>query len=54
MLKGVDQPHGVFVGTWYRRNDIEDILIQLRIAGSISHDKMMEIINEYNSRQKNP
>lgn len=53
-LKGTFAPHGRFIGTWYRRNDIEDIIVQLQIAGSITPVKAQEIINEYNSRQKNP
>ena len=37
-LKGYNQPHGKFVGTWYERDDIYVILNLLKIAGSIDQE----------------
>ena len=34
MLRGLKDPHGVFVGSWIDRHDIEDIILNLRIATS--------------------
>ena len=42
-LKGYDQPHGKFVGTWYERDDIYVILSLLKIAGSIN-DELYEAL----------
>lgn len=32
ILKGVSNPRGVFIGSWRQREDILEILIQLRVA----------------------
>jgi len=42
-LKGYNQPHGKFVGTWYERDDIYVILNLLKIAGSIN-DELYEAL----------
>ena len=42
-LKGYNQPHGKFVGTWYERDDIYVILSLLKIAGSIN-DELYEAL----------
>lgn len=34
MLRGLKDPHGIFIGTWIDRHDIEDIILNLRIATS--------------------
>ena len=44
-LRGHQEPHGVLIGTWYKRNDIESILTQLLISGSILPWKHQELIN---------
>lgn len=44
-LKGHREPHGLFIGTWYQRNDIEYILTQLQIAGSIPSWKAQDLMN---------
>lgn len=31
-LIGIENPRGIFVGRWYQRKDIKDILIQLQIS----------------------
>lgn len=37
-LRGIREPWGYIVGTWYQRNDIADIDRQVRIAGSTLDD----------------
>ena len=32
-LKGVRNPEGRFIGTWWKRNDINEIMFQLLISG---------------------
>ena len=49
MLRGYHQPRGKFIGTWYDRVDLEDILMQLRLAGSIDQEKVMEIRDRRNT-----
>ena len=44
-LKGHREPHGLFIGTWYTRNDIESILAQLLISGSILAGKHHDLMN---------
>lgn len=31
-LKGIREPKGIFIGTWYRRPDISEIFSQLMVA----------------------
>lgn len=48
-LKGIHQPHGLLIGTWYLREDIERILYQLQIADSISgiqHTTLRKLVME--------
>ena len=33
-LKGIREPRGIFIGTWYKRPDIQEIFDQLRVAGA--------------------
>ena len=42
---GVDQPHGVFIGTWRERKDMEDIFQSLLISHRVS-DKSHRVINQ--------
>ena len=34
ILKGIHEPKGVFIGTWCKHPDIENILTQLKISGA--------------------
>jgi hypothetical protein len=43
VLRGIRNPKGVFIGTWYKREDIGDILMQLRLAG-VEYEKINEIM----------
>jgi hypothetical protein len=38
-LRGIREPKGKFIGTWYRREDINKIIYQLSVAGSLSQEK---------------
>jgi len=51
-LKGYRQPRGVFIGTWYLRQDAADIIYQLRVVGSISLDKMNELLEHMTSQRR--
>ncbi len=42
-LKGIREPRGKFIGTWYRREDMLVILYQLSVAGSLSKEKREEL-----------
>lgn len=42
-LKGQRKPHGRFIGTWYKRTDIDQILLQLLMTG-LDHDKYDQIL----------
>jgi hypothetical protein len=40
-LKGISNPTGRFIGTWYKRSNIEEILFQLQIAGKLLDTNIM-------------
>ncbi len=42
-LRGVRNPHGVFIGSWKHRDDIIQILDQLIISTSDNTDKLYQI-----------
>lgn len=46
-LRGVSNPKGIFIGTWYERKDIQDLIIQLRVAGVESYkiDRIQEVLD---------
>ena len=44
-LRGWNEPHGVFIGTWKERKDMEEIFQMLLICHSIS-DKSHRVINQ--------
>lgn len=48
-LRGVSEPHGVFIGTWYERSDIREILTILSQCsmGSLGVIKAIEVYGEY-------
>lgn len=41
-LKGISNPSGRFIGTWYKRSNIEEILFQLQIAGKLLDTNIMK------------
>ena len=44
-LRGTRKPAGRFIGTWYEREDIYAICLQLLVAESIDHNKMYRILD---------
>ena len=53
-LRGLSEPHGVFVGTWYERSDIRGILtILLQYAnGNSGILKALEVYGEYKNEKQ--
>ena len=47
-LRGIREPHGKLIGTWYNRPDIYDILYQLLAANSITGDQCDNILVQRN------
>jgi hypothetical protein len=45
-LRGVSNPHGLFVGTWKQRNDIVDVVQRLLIASHAFNPKLRKILDE--------
>jgi hypothetical protein len=45
-LKGISNPRGRFIGTWYKRSNIEEILFQLQIAGKLLDSSVMKQLLE--------
>ena len=47
-LRGIHEPHGKLIGTWYNRPDIFHILNQLLVAMSITPDQYDNILVQRN------
>lgn len=47
-IRGIREPHGKLIGTWYNRPDLNDILHQLLIAGSFTIDQYDNILVQRN------
>jgi hypothetical protein len=47
-LRGIREPHGKLIGTWYNRPDLNDILHQLLVAGSFTIDQYDNILVQRN------
>ena len=45
-LRGIVNPHGVFIGTWKGRSDIKDIIMALMTATYETNPKLRKIWNE--------
>ena len=46
ILRGIRNPHGVFIGTWRDRSDIKDIIMALMNATYETNPKLRKIWNE--------
>jgi hypothetical protein len=49
-LKGYNNPKGMFIGTWYRREDMEYVLGQLQVAGTLNVTqvhRLLDIIEDH-------
>lgn len=51
-LKGYNNPKGMFIGTWYRREDIENIITQLQVVGTLNVTQVFGLLDiiEKNTR----
>jgi hypothetical protein len=46
-LRGVRNPHGVFIGTWRERKDLHDICIQLNLSHNFHNAAIHKIMQEH-------
>ena len=46
-LKGINEPHGVFVGTWYERPDMLEVIQTLRHRTWAKNEKLNIIMDLY-------
>lgn len=46
-LKGISDPHGVFVGTWYERSDMLEVIQTIRACTRMRNDKLEEVMDLY-------
>jgi len=51
ILRGIRDPHGVFIGTWYQRKDIDDILMQLVAASRTDNPALRKAIDYYEDKR---
>ena len=51
VLRGIRDPHGVFIGTWYERKDIYDILLILLTASSVENTEIRKAIKYYEDKR---
>ena len=47
-LRGVTDPHGVFVGSWYQRKDIHDIILQITVSAKYDQDTLNALLKASN------
>lgn len=45
-IKGITNPAGIFIGTWYHRSDIKEILTQLHVSMSTAPVSKIEPIKK--------
>ena len=46
-LKGIEDPHGYFIGSWYNRQDIHTILIELLNRSRTTNKELINVTNLY-------
>ena len=46
-LKGISDPHGVFIGTWYERPDMLEVIQTLRLCTRVRNEKLNIIMDLY-------
>jgi len=51
ILRGIRDPHGVFIGTWYERKDIDDILVQLVAASRVDNPALRKALDYYEDKR---
>ena len=50
-LRGIENPHGVFVGTWHQREDMHDILMCLVAASRVENPALRKAIDCYEDKR---
>lgn len=45
-VRGIRDPHGLFIGTWSKRPDIADIVTNLIVASSTKNHQLYEILEK--------
>lgn len=51
ILRGIENPHGVFIGTWYERKDIQEILARLLASSRVENPELRKAIKYYEDKQ---
>lgn len=51
ILRGIENPHGVFIGTWYERKDIQEILARLLASSRVENPELRKAIKYYEEKQ---
>ena len=51
ILRGIRDPHGVFIGTWYERKDIYNILVQLVAASRVDNPALRKALDYYEDKR---
>ncbi len=46
-LRGYSDPHGVFIGNWYERKDIREILTILHMSGNKVNTQILKALQVY-------
>lgn len=46
-IRGIRNPHGLFIGEWYKRKDAYDILQQLMIASSPPNKTLISVYEQF-------
>jgi hypothetical protein len=53
-IRGIENPGGIFIGTWYERPDAYDIIAQLRICSRQRNpaiEKALVVLTEYSIKK---
>jgi hypothetical protein len=51
ILRGIENPHGIFIGTWYERKDIQEILARLLASSRVENPELRKAIKYYEEKQ---
>ena len=53
-IRGIENPGGIFIGTWYQRPDAFDIIAQLRVCSRERNEaieKALVVLTEYSIKK---
>lgn len=51
-LRGVQNPHGYFYGTWKDRSDIVDIMVMLKVATKDPNPQLDSVVSRWRQKQR--